>query len=645
MHLISQTDSFTKILAIKILPVPFLSVFLVLNSLGVPVIIKQPSPLTNSVSLGAFLTNSVTATTTNPPLSYQWQLDSIPLAGATNASLVLTNIQTTNAGSYVVTVTDGDGQVASSPWVVDVDPTFTKITSSRVVGTYVGQGEGNAAWGDFNNDGNLDLFVSVIQGPNLLFTNNGNGTFTRVPTGPLVTGSFVSAGSAWGDYDNDGFPDLFVAVNGSPPNNDLLYHNNGNGTFTQISTGSIVNSGGKGNACAWGDYDNDGYLDLYVINSDQNNFLFHNNGNGTFTRITTGPLVTATGNSQGCAWGDYDNDGYLDLYVTGSGNNLLFHNNRNGTFTLVTNSPVVAFSSSGPCAWGDYDNDGFLDLFATGGGPNSTSLLFHNNGDGTFTRITNGPVATDVIGYNGGCAWADYDNDGYLDLFISLLGNQNLFYHNNGDGTFSKVTTGSVVTDGNALGCAWGDFDNNGFPDLFTGGAGVPGHLYRNNGNTNNWLTVQCQGRISNRSAIGAKVCVQATIHERQMWQLREISGGGGLGSQNDLRCGFGLGDATNADVVRVEWPSGIVQQFTNIAAKQFFTVKESSKLAADFQPQSGEFHIALTGGKGLVYVLENSIDLVNWNFTALLTNQAGIVIWTNKPTGQNQGAFFRANE
>jgi hypothetical protein len=618
--------------------------FLASNCPAVPIITKQPSPLTNSVSLGAFLTNSVTATTTNPSLSYQWQLNSVPLTGMTNSSLVLTNIQTTNAGSYVVTVTDGDGSIPSDPWVVDVDPTFTKITSDPVVGTYVGQGEGNVSWGDYNNDGNLDLFVSVIEGRNLLFTNNGNGTFTRT-TGPLSTGSYVSAGCAWGDYDNDGFPDLFVAVNGSPPNNDLLYHNNGNGTFTQISTGAIVSSGGKGNACAWGDYDNDGYLDLYVINSDQNNFLFHNNGNGTFTRITTGPLVTATGNSQGCAWGDYDNDGYLDLFVTRSGNNLLFHNNRDGTFTLITNGPVVAFSSGGPCAWGDYDNDGYLDLFATGGGPNSTSLLFHNNGDGTFTRITNGPVATDIIGYNGGCAWADYDNDGYLDLFISVIGNQNLFYHNNGDGTFSKVTTGSVVTDGNAIGCAWGDYDNNGFPDLFTGGAGVPGHLYRNNGNTNNWLTVLCLGRVSNRSAIGAKVRVQATIHGRKMWQMREISGGGGLGSQNDLRCGFGLGGATNVDIVRIEWPSGIVQELTNIAAKQFLTVEEPSKLGADFSPANGEFHLTLTGGQGLVYSLDDSTDLVTWSPFLLLTNQTGKVVWTNQIPELPPALFFRSQE
>jgi enediyne biosynthesis protein E4 len=631
---------------ITILRILFLSVLLSLpafNCPGVPVITKQPSPQTNSVSLGMFLTNRISATTTNPPLGYQWQLNAVPLTSATNASLALTNIQTTNSGSYVVTVTDGDSSVSSSPWVVDVDPTFTKITSDPVVGTYAGQGGSGAAWVDYNNDGQIDLFISMIQGPNLLFTNNGNGTFSRATTGSVVsTGSTYSAGGVWGDYDNDGLPDLFVSVNGNSPNNDLLYHNNGNGIFTQISTGSIVSSGGKGNSCAWGDYDNDGYLDLYVCNSDQNNFLFHNNGNGTFTRITTGPLVTATGNSQGCAWGDYDNDGYLDLFVTRSGgNNLLFHNNQNGTFTRISSGPMVSDSSGGACAWGDYDNDGYLDLFAT----STRGLLYHNNGDGTFTKITNGPMVTDVIGFNGGCAWADYDNDGYLDLFISVIGSQNLFYHNNGDGTFSKVTSGSIVTDGNAIACAWGDFDNNGFPDLFTTGAGVPSHLYRNNGNTNNWLNIKCLGRVSNRSSIGTKVRIKATIHGLPIWQTREISGGGGLGSQNDFRCEFGLGDAMNADVVRVEWPSGIVQELTNVAAKQFLTVKEPSKLAADFSPASGEFHVALTGGKGLVYTLESSTDLASWTSSASLTNQTGMVIWTNQLSISAPALLFRSRE
>jgi len=629
----------------KILSIPSLSLFvaiLAIDCRAVPVITKQSSPLTNSVSLGVFLTNKVTATTTNPPLSYQWQLNSISLTGATNASLVLTNIQTTNAGNYAVTVTDGDSSVSSKPWFVEVDPTFTKIISDPIVGSYVGQGEGSAAWGDYNNDGYPDLFVTLLQGPvassSLLFSNNGNGTFTQITNVPPANGFYHPGGCAWGDYDNDGLLDLFLAVNG----NNRLYHSIGNGNFTNLTAGSIVTAGGKGNACAWGDYDNDGYLDLYVCNADQNNFLYHNNGNGTFTRITTGPAVVNTGNSQGCAWGDYDNDGFLDLFVTRSGaKSLLLHNNRNGTFTLVTNGPVANDNPGGPCAWGDYDNDGFLDLIATG----TTNHLYHNNGDGTFTRVSTGIVVTDPVGYNGCCAWADYDNDGWLDLFIPIIGAQNLLYHNNGDGTFTKITSGSVVNDGNALCCAWADIDKNGFPDLFTGGASVPGHVYRNNGNSNNWLAVQCLGRVSNRSAIGTKIRVQATIHGRTVRQLREISGGGDLGCQNEMSAGFGLGDATNAEVVRIEWPSGIVQEFSNVATKQFFTVKEESKLAAAMQMPGGNFQLTLTGGKGLVYSLESSTDLDRWTQAALLTNQIGIVTWTNQLSLAIPALFFRSQE
>ena len=422
----------------------------------------------------------------------------------------------------------------------------------------------------------------------------------------------------------------------------LVLAGTGSNVAGRAGTGSIVTAGGKGNACAWGDYDNDGYLDLYVCNADQNNFLYHNNGNGTFTRITTGPAVVNTGNSQGCAWGDYDNDGYLDLFVTRSGaNSLLLHNNRNGTFTLVTNGPVANDNPGGPCAWGDYDNDGFLDLIATG----TTNHLYHNNGDGTFTRVSTGIVVTDPVGYNGCCAWADYDNDGWLDLFIPIIGAQNLLYHNNGDGTFTKITSGSVVNDGNALCCAWADIDKNGFPDLFTGGASVPGHVYRNNGNSNNWLAVQCLGRVSNRSAIGTKIRVQATIHGRTVRQLREISGGGDLGCQNEMSAGFGLGDATNAEVVRIEWPSGIVQEFSNVATKQFFTVKEESKLAAAMQMPGGNFQLTLTGGKGLVYSLESSTDLDRWTQAALLTNQIGIVTWTNQLSLAIPALFFRSQE
>jgi hypothetical protein len=278
--------------------------------------------------------------------------------------------------------------------------------------------------------------------------------------------------------------------------------------------------------------------------------------------------------------------------------------------------------------------------------------LYHNLGNGNFEEITNGIIVNDVADFDAVCGWADFDNDGYLDLLVT--GSKNYLYHNNGDGSFTKVSCPNlttVATTGGAGGAAWGDFNNDGFSDVFVpifDGANLPSStnlLFMNNGNSNNWITITCQGRVSNRAAIGAKVRVKATIRGKVIWQLREISGGGNYFAQNDLRAQFGLGDATNADVARIEWPSGIVQEFTNIAANQFLTVKEPSKLAANFQPQSGEFHVALTGGKGLIYVLESSTNLPSWTVAASLTNQTGTVIWTNQPTTQDPGVFFRAYE
>src|SRR2546421_2325366 len=186
------------------------------------------------------------------------------------------------------------------------DP-FTKITSDPVVSSGASS---SLAWGDYNNDGFIDLYVNTLNSASsLLYSNNGNGTFTRVTTGSIATDSGTAFGAAWADYDNDGFLDLFVAENGTL--NDWLYHNNGDGSFTKITTGAIVNSGGAGNNCAWGDYDNDGFVDLFVANSQQNDFLYHNNGNGTFTRVTNGVIAEKPGNSQGGMWGDYDNNGLL----------------------------------------------------------------------------------------------------------------------------------------------------------------------------------------------------------------------------------------------------------------------------------------------------------------------------------------------
>src|SRR5439155_20474239 len=182
-------------------------------------------------------------------------------------------------------------------------------------------------------------------------------------------------------------------------------------------------------------------------------------------------------------------------------------------------------------AWGDYDNDGWLDLFVGNrdGTPGQHSLLYHNNGDGTFTRITAGPIA-ELINTAGGCAWGDYDNDGFLDLFVSTLGN---------------------------------------FP-------GESNALFHNHGNSNHWLKVKCEGTTSNRSGIGAKVRVKATLNGKPVLQLREITSGDGIGS-SALIAHFGLGDAMNVEMLRIEWPSGTVQVMTNVPTQQFLTVTEQA--------------------------------------------------------------------
>jgi hypothetical protein len=511
---------------------------------------------------------------------------------------------------------------------------FTRITASPVAS---GINSTILAWGDFNNDGFPDLFISTRTGPSLLYSNNGNGTFSQILAAPVATDSGLCFGATWGDYDNDGFLDLFVGVNNN--GSDWLYHNNGRGGFTKITTGAIVNSGANANNCGWADYDNDGFLDLFVANSDQNDFLWHNNGDGTFARITTNAIALKTGNSQGGSWADYDNDGWPDLFVSRVNEpNLLYHNEGGGAFTSITNGIIVHDVSIGQgTSWGDYDNDGWLDLFVAN--PNARNFLYHNNGDGTFNKITNGAIVTD-IGTSGGCGWADYDNDGYLDLFVAIRSGASFLYHNNGDGTFARVTTGVVPADvANAVACAWADYDNDGFPDLcVTELNSINNRLYRNNGNSNAWLTLKLEGRLSNRSAIGAKVRLKATIGGKPVWQLREISGGGGLGSQNDLRAGFGLGTATNVELIRVEWPSGIVQEFHDVAPRQFLAIIEPE---ARIAPANVEADAGTSVSFTLITTLPPPVNF-QWRLNGdELPGETNDTLVIERTTAQDGGKYF----
>jgi hypothetical protein len=479
---------------------------------------------------------------------------------------------------------------------------FSKIINSPVVAT---PGDSRSVnWIDVNNDDALDLFIT--NGPqggenNFLYLNNGSGSFSALSGEPIVQDNKPSDGATWADVDNDSDNDCFV-VNWYGVNN-LFYKNKGDGTFEQVTTGQLVNDGGFSETASWGDFDNDGKLDLYVTNSDGNkkNFLYKGKGDGTFSSVITGAPVTDAFLSRSVNWTDFDNDDDLDLFVTNEGNQNenLYRNDGNGVFTKLTtgtllNSGGKTMSSS----WGDYDNDGDLDVFLANDQGNDA--LFRNEGNETFTKITNDPVVTSG-GNSFGSQWADVDNDADLDLFVTnaFWGGpwKNFLFLNNGDGTFTRDTAEVVSKDlGWSYGCAFGDYDRDGDLDLAVANclnATQTDYLYKNNSaeNGNNWLIVKCVGTVSNRSAIGAKVRVTATIGGQQLTQLREISAQSGYCGQNQLAPHFGLADAEKVTVT-VQWPSGIEQVFGNIFPNQYITITENGDLTNTNSPHSG--------GKGL---------------------------------------------
>ena len=387
-----------------------------------------------------------------------------------------------------------------------------------------------AFWGDFDNDGYDDLYVTTY-GTNKLYHNNGNGTFTDVTTTAGVGDTGAGFGATWGDFDEDGYLDLYVANYGQ---GNKLYLNNGDGTFTDVTSTAGVGNTGFNYGALWFDFDSDGSLDLCVTDiSGQSIKLYRNNRNGTFTDVSTAAGVDGPENGVGLSWGDYDNDGHHDLFVASAGNaDKLFRSNGDGTFTEEAVAAGVASWAQGfGPAWGDFDNDGNIDLFVAN--KNSINLLYRNNGDGTFADVT----AAAGVGGDGGnsrsASWVDFDGDGDLDLSVVNYGSANKLYRNNGDDTFTDVASIAGVGDtGSSMASAWGDFDGDGDLDLYVANSYQANKLYRYaQGVLSPTLVVKPVKTTGDAPSIFG--FVELTTADGTLVALRPLRGGSGHGGQD----------------------------------------------------------------------------------------------------------------
>jgi enediyne biosynthesis protein E4 len=451
---------------------------------------------------------------------------------------------------------------------------FTDITKEAGLSTR-GWGMGIAV-GDFDNDGLSDIYVTGY-GHNVLYHNLGGCKFEDVTERAHVAGGGFSVGAAWADYDRDGHLDLFVSryvhsdihhlpqpgsqslnykglpieIPGAEGETSLLFHNRGDGTFEEVSDKAGVSNSEKrrGMGVVWGDYDNDGWPDLFVANDMDGNYLYRNKHDGTFedvgmvTGVAVDPSGLELGNMAG-DFGDFDCDGKLDLVVTRFGNQpvSLYRNQSEKGFVDTTWEAKIGRASYAPVKWGtgfvDFDNDGWLDIFVANGNVSPKADALPNE--------------------------ARYREP--VQLFRNL-----------GDRTFEEVASRAGLNDGalqSRRGSAFGDLNNDGNVDIVAYNVGAPPSLFLNESqNSNHRVLLKLIGTNSNRSAIGARVTVSTSI----MSQLAEVRGGGSYLSSNDQRLHFGLGADTAIVRIVVQWPSGSKDEFQNVAADSIYTITEGA--------------------------------------------------------------------
>lgn len=441
------------------------------------------------------------------------------------------------------------------------------------------------AIGDYDNDGDDDVYISLTSGSNVLYQNNGDGTYTNQAASLGVNYSGNTHASIWGDFDNDGHIDLYL---GNKNASNKLYHNNGDGSFTDITEAAGVGVVSDPRSMLVADVDRDGYLDIYVLNLFAENALLRNNGDLTFTDITMESGATDPQLSMGAMFFDYDNDGDPDLYLTHDGNqpNILYQNDGTGKFVDVSATSGTNYAGFGMGVdFGDINNDGWLDIYFTNLYDNT--LLLSNgdpNGTGevTFTDISDQAMVTDQ-GMGWGTTFLDYNNDGLQDIYMvndsyfSPL--PNILYRNKGDNTFEIVSANSPLASMYAAyGTACTDINKDGLVDIFVANSGDDdgNQLFQNmTSNAGNWFQLKTVGTISNRLAIGTKV----TIEAGGKIFTDEVSGGSGYASQNSQTLHFGLGAIETIDKMTIRWPNGLVETYENLAVNELMIAVENESI------------------------------------------------------------------
>jgi hypothetical protein len=484
--------------------------------------------------------------------------------------------------------------------------TFLKITDTgnpvvtdpgHISGSYVG-----ASWVDIDNDGWLDLYVCRYG----VYRNLRNGNFEKISTGLELNTNVLS--NTWGDYNNDGFIDCFLVS--TTANKSFLYKNNGDRTFTKITTGAIADSVyNTGWGSSWGDYNNDGYIDLVIAAANGFGIVNHpsrfwkNNGDGSFAKLDTMQFTMLNAPYTCPSFYDYDEDGDVDLFIgsgPATGTPARDYNYKNlfketgSPYLQRIDTSIIGSDLVDGQVWNfiDYDNDGDRDAFLTNYGIKNN--LYRNEGNGYYRKMTEAEVGNIANASNANLTnlWEDFNNDGYIDCFVTKdNNNSSKFYLNNGNGTFTSMDTISICTGGGPhFGATAGDYNKDGKVDLFVTGTTQTKGLFLNIfSNTNKWVNIKCAGTTSNRSALGTIIKAKANINGSAKWQTREINASNSFNSMNMLNAHFGFGNASTIDSLVVAWPSGLKQTFTNVALNNFYNLTEGSSLVSDVKTVSNE--------------------------------------------------------